>query len=51
MGTLGFAFRVALPYQVDVIDLYVLEEGVGHTLCVPLHSWVIWKLTEREKCI
>lgn len=40
---------VALPYQADVIDLYVLEEGAGHTLCVPLHSWVIWKLAEREK--
>lgn len=31
-------------HQVDVIDLYMLEKDTGHTLCVPLHSWVIWEI-------
>jgi hypothetical protein len=42
--TLDFPFGEVIPYQVDIIDFYVLEENAGHKLCVPLHSWVIWEI-------
>lgn len=45
----GCEFILTTPYQVDAILFYVPEEDAGHTLCVPLHTWVIWEIPGRKK--
>lgn len=48
-GDPGCPLRCVSPYQIDAVDLYVLEEDAGHMLCVPLHSWVIWEVPAHKK--